>query len=141
MTYLITIIAGFFALLSLSGLFSGSETAFFSLSQLDLGEMDPRDRVRRLMQKPERLLILILLGNTLVNVAAGSLGALVALQAGRALRHSQSLLIALEVGLVTVVILIFGEIAPKMYAIQRNRVFAQRSAPFLSAAMSILRPW
>jgi Mg2+/Co2+ transporter CorB len=70
MSYLLSAGIGFAALLYFSGFFSGSETAFFSLSKLDLGEMPPGSRVRRLMDKPEKLLIAILVGNTLVNVAA-----------------------------------------------------------------------
>lgn len=130
---------GFVVLLYLSGLFSGSETAFFSLSQLDLGEMDPRGRPRRLMEEPDRFLVGILLGNTLVNVAIGALGAHVALSFVHARGLSQGAAIALEVGVVTIVILIAGEIAPKMYAIQRNRAYAERSARVLSFFMSLFR--
>ncbi len=140
MTTLIVTIAGFAGLMYFSGLFSGSETAYFSLSRLDLGEMEPTSRVRRLMQSPDRLLIAILLGNTLVNVAAGSLGALAALHLSRVQNYPEALTIALEVGVVTFIILVVGEVAPKMYAIQRNIVFARRSAPLLSAVMNIFRP-
>jgi putative hemolysin len=141
MTYLVATIAGFSVLLYLSGLFSGSETAFFSLSRLDLGEMESKSRVKRLMSAPERLLIAILLGNTLVNVAAGSLGAFAALRIGAMGGHPEALTIALEVGVVTFVILVVGEVAPKMYAMQRNRLFAQRSAPLLGAMMKIFAPF
>ena len=140
MTYLIPTGIGFAALLFLSGFFSGSETAFFSLSKLDLGEMPPGSRVRRLMERPERLLIAILVGNTLVNVAAASLGALAALALSRAHHYPEGLTIALEVGVVTFVILVVGEVAPKMYAMQRNVDVARRNSRLLSAVMSGLRP-
>jgi len=140
MTYLVSTGIGFAVLLYFSGLFSGSETAFFSLSKLDLGEMPPDSRVRRLMEKPERLLITILLGNTLVNVAAGSLGALAALELSRTRNYPEGLTIALEVGVVTFVILVVGEVAPKMYAMQRNITFARRSSGLLSLLMQVLRP-
>jgi len=138
--YLISVSLGFVALLYLSAVFSGSETAYFSLTRLELEEMDPGSRVRRLMERPERLLIAILLGNTLVNVAVGSLGALVALSLARAAGYSESITITLEVGVVTFVILICGEVAPKMYAVQRNAVFARRGAPLLAAFMVAARP-
>ncbi len=140
MSYLLPAGIGFAALLYFSGFFSGSETAFFSLSKLDLGEMPPGSRVRRLMERPERLLIAILVGNTLVNVATGSLGALAALALGRAHHYPEGLTIALEVGVVTFVILVVGEVAPKMYAMQRNVAVARRNAGLLSVVMNVLRP-
>ncbi len=140
MSYLLPAGIGFAALLYFSGFFSGSETAFFSLSKLDLGEMPPGSRVRRLMDKPEKLLIAILVGNTLVNVATGSLGALAALALGRAHHYPEGLTIALEVGVVTFVILVVGEVAPKMYAMQRNVAVARRNAGLLSVVMGVLRP-
>ena len=140
MTYLVSTGIGFAILLYFSGLFSGSETAFFSLSKLDLGEMPPGSRVRRLMEKPERLLIAILIGNTLVNVAAGSLGALAALTLSRTRGYPEGMTIALEVGVVTFVILIVGEVAPKMYAMQRNIAFARRSSGLLSLVTQVLKP-
>ncbi|MCK4679775.1 HlyC/CorC family transporter [bacterium] len=140
MSYLLPAGIGFAALLYLSGLFSGSETAFFSLSKLDLSEMPPGSRVRRLMNKPEKLLIAILVGNTLVNVATASLGALAALALSRAHDYPEGLTIALEVGVVTFVLLVIGEVAPKMYAMQRNVAVARRNAGLLSVVMNVLRP-
>ena len=101
---------------------NGSETAFLSLSRLDLEALAERSRVRRLARDPERLLIGILIGNTFVNVATGSLGALAALHLSAARGYSSGAMIALEVVVVTFVILLFGEVAPKMYAMQRNMV-------------------
>ena len=140
MLYIIGTGAGFAVLLYLSSIFSGSETAFFSLSRLDIGDMEKGDRVRSLLDHPDRLLITILLGNTLVNVAAASLGAVVALRFAHSLGYSETATIALEVGVVTLVILVVSEIAPKMYAIERNTEFARRSAPVLFAVGSVLAP-
>jgi CBS domain containing-hemolysin-like protein len=131
---------GLALLLYLSSAFSGSETAFFSLSRLELEELDPKGRVRRLMAQPERLLIAILLGNTLVNVAAGSLGALMALEFGRARGYPEAATIALEVGVVTLVILVLGEVAPKMHAMQRNIPVARRTAPIVLAVLRAFHP-
>ena len=133
-------LAGFAVLLFFSGIFSGSETALFSLSRIELEELDPRGRIRRLMREPERVLIAILLGNTLVNVAAGSLGALAALRVSEAGGYPEGATIALEVGVVTFVILIFGEVAPKMYAMQRNKVTAGRNAPLILATLRAFSP-
>jgi CBS domain containing-hemolysin-like protein len=136
---LLTVIA-FAVLLSFSALFSASETAFFSLSQVELNEMNPEGRVRRLLKNPDRLLVTILFGNTVVNTAAGALGALVALHVSRTLGIREGTAIAFEVGVVTLVVLIFGEVAPKMFAMQRNRAVARRAAGMLSAVMSTAGP-
>ncbi|MCD4690455.1 hemolysin family protein, partial [bacterium] len=140
MIYLVGAAAGFSVLLFFSAVFSGSETAFFSLSRLEISEMDDRSRIKRLMDSPDRLLITILLGNTLVNVAASSLGAVVALSICRSLGFSEPASIAIEVGVITFVILVVGEVAPKMYAMQHNLPFAHRSAPVLAAIRKLLGP-
>jgi putative hemolysin len=141
MTALILALVGFIALLYFSGVYSGSETAFFSLSRLDLDALDPGGRIRTLMKEPERLLIGILLGNTLVNVAAGSLGALVTLRITRALGYPEGVAIALEVGVLTFIILVVGEVAPKMYAMQRNVRAARANAPLILGTLRAFRPF
>ncbi len=138
--FIIAAAVGFAGLLYLSGLFSGSETAFFSLSRLELNEMDPRSRIRQLMSTPDRLLITILLGNTLVNVAASSLGAVVALDICHRLGLSVAVTLAVQVVVVTFVILVVGEVAPKMYAMQHNRIFARRSSAVLALVRRLFRP-
>jgi len=140
MNSLIVAAIGFSALLYLSGLFSGSETALFSLSRLEVRDMSERSRVRRLLDTPDRLLVTILLGNTLVNVAASSLGAVVALSFCRALGLTEATSIAVQVGVTTFVILVVGEVAPKMYAMQHNIQFARRSAPVIVVVNRILGP-
>jgi putative hemolysin len=138
--FLFVVIAGFAVLLYLSSVYSGSETAFFSLSRLDLDALDEKSRVRRLAGDPERLLVGILIGNTLVNVAAGSLGALAALRISDANGYSTAATIALEVGVVAFVILLLGEVAPKMYSMQRNVTAATRNAGLVSATLKLLAP-
>jgi putative hemolysin len=140
MTEFVPTLVGFAVLLYLSGTYSGAETAFFTLSPMDLESLDEKSRVRRLAREPERLLVGILMGNTLVNVAAGSLGALAALRFSEARGYSPAATIALEVGVITFVILLLGEVAPKMYAMQRNKAAAARSAPLISATLRVLAP-
>ncbi len=137
---IILALAGFAILLYLSGVYSGSETAFLSLSRLDLEALAEKSRVRRLARDPERLLIGILIGNTLVNVATGSLGALAALHLSAARGYSSGATIALEVGVLTFVILLLGEVAPKMYAMQRNMAVATRNAPLISTTLRVFAP-
>ena len=102
-------------LLLLSAFFSGSETALMSLNRYQL-----RHRAReghrgaklaeRMLRRPDRLIGLILLGNNLVNFSAASLVAIIALKVGG------QPAVALGTVLLTLVVLIFSEAAPKTLA-------------------------
>ena len=104
-----------FLLLALSAFFSGSETALMSLNRYQL-----RHRAReghrgarlaeQLLERPDRLIGLILLGNNLVNFSAASLVALIALRVGG------EPAVAIGTLLLTLVVLIFSEAAPKTLA-------------------------
>lgn len=104
--------------LILSGFVSGSEIAYFSLtpSQIeDLGE-SPRDSgIRRLLDKPERLLATILIANNLVNV---TIVILCTFALGPVFENLNSELLSflLQTVILTFLILLFGEILPKLYA-------------------------
>ena len=133
--------------LLLSAFFSGSETAFFSLTKIQLKKMEKKRsrsnrRIFRLLKNPRELLIIILLGNTIVNVAASSSAALIAISLGnKYLSHlSQSLIIAIEIILMTILILIFGEITPKLLAFSSPEKIASFSSFFLEIIKYILWP-
>ncbi len=104
-----------FLLLILSAFFSGSETALMSLNRYQLrhkareGHRGAR-LAERLLQRPDRLLGLILLGNNLVNILAASLVAVAAMEMGG------QPAVALGSLIMTLVILIFAEAAPKTLA-------------------------
>ena len=133
--------------LLLSAFFSGSETAFFSLTKIQLKKMEKKRsrsnrRIFRLLKNPRELLIIILLGNTIVNVAASSSAALIAISLGnKYLSHlSQSLIITIEIILMTILILIFGEITPKLLAFSSPEKIAGFSSFFLEIIKYILWP-
>ena len=110
-------------LLVLSGFFSGSESALFSLKWWRIHWLRHRGGragkyVAELMDRPRRILITILLGNTLVNVASSSL-------AEHYLERNfpgQGLLLAISA--MTIILLIAGEITPKTLAIQKPERYA-----------------
>ncbi len=109
-----------FILLALSGFFSGSETALFSLGYGKLKEFSasklPRKRlIARMMEHPARVLATLLLGNTLVNIAASSLGENII---STSLRGNESVVVSTLA--MTFLILVFGEITPKTIAVQRS---------------------
>jgi Mg2+/Co2+ transporter CorB len=102
-------------LLVLSAFFSGSETALMSLNRYQLRHKARQGHrgaklAEQLLQRPDRLIGLILLGNNLVNFSAASLVALIALKIGG------QPAVALGTVILTLVVLIFSEAAPKTLA-------------------------
>jgi len=102
-------------LLVLSACFSGSETALMTLNRYRLRHLaaagHPGARLaERLLNRPDRLIGLILLGNNFVNILASSLATIIAIRLGG------EGAIAIAAGLLTLVILVFSEVAPKTMA-------------------------
>ncbi len=124
----ITYIIVFAVLLILSGFFSASETSYFSLSTSDIDRLrEKKDfasrQVVQLLSQPRKLLITIILGNTIVNIGAASLAAILTLDICQALGFDPKLGIIIDIIVVTFVILICVEIIPKVVAVKNaNRV-------------------
>jgi len=96
----------FAMLLLLSAFFSASETAFFSLSAADLDRMkNKKDSLTRqvvqLMSQPKKLLISIIIGNTIVNISAASLAAILTLDICKAVGLDP------EIGLIIVICFLY----------------------------------
>jgi len=125
-------------LLALSAFFSGVETAFFSLSRFTLVDMERKGGrgrlVVRLLGEPRMLLVTILFGNLLVNIASTSAVTAFAL----AVFGKQGLGLAMLV--MTVLILLFGEISPKSIAIRHAPAIAVTAAPVMRALMFLFTP-
>jgi len=115
-----------FILLILSALISGVEVAFFSLTQSDLNrasESDKEKSVALLLEKPKRLLATILVSNNFINILIVLIFAYIGdfLFAEIA---SELLKFIIEVVLVTFLILLFGEVLPKLYASRNSMKFS-----------------
>jgi len=126
-------------LIVLSGCFSSSETALMTLNRYRLrhlaraGNRGAR-RADALLQRPDRLIGIILLGNNFVNIAASSVATLIALRLGG------EGAIAAATGLLTLVILIFAEVAPKTLAALRPERVAFPAAFVLGPLLRVLYP-
>jgi len=111
-------------LLLLSGFFSSAETALFSISRAKARHI-AKERgltnslIKKMKDDPHRLLSTILIGNNLVNVAAAALAT--AITIGLAATHA----VGIATGLMTALILIFGEIIPKSIATRNNVLIAR----------------
>lgn len=137
----------FLFLLVLSAFFSGSESAYFSITKSDLRRLredkqssKPTHRVLVLLEKPRRLLMSILVGNTIVNVAAATIAALFTsrmLPADHLGSHGG---ILIEIVVVTLVLLVFCEVSPKVFAVRNATHFAKRVSLPLSFIVSVLWP-
>ena len=135
----------FALLLALSAFFSGSETAFFSLSKLQVKEQEEDGspagaRVARLLARPQRLLITILVGNTLVNVAAASLATLLSHDLALVWGVSPRLMLLLEIVGVTAVLLLLSEVTPKVFAIRHDIAWARLTSLPIQLSSVLLWP-
>ncbi|HEV8480402.1 MAG TPA: hemolysin family protein [Candidatus Eisenbacteria bacterium] len=131
------LLAGF---LVLAALFAAGETALLALPRLRLRRLARQATLfRQTLDHPHRVLVGLLLGSTLANVAATSVSALLV---NRLLGHSLPLaaLLALQVFTTSFVLLVFCEVAPKTYALEHGERFAVRLAPLLRIVSTVLRP-
>ncbi|MDG1246544.1 MAG: gliding motility-associated protein GldE [Polaribacter sp.] len=127
-------------LLISSALISGTEVAFFSLSQVDIDDLsskNEKDTVVKLLQKPKKLLATILITNNFINILIVLLFASLGEQLLEDFDYSIygiKVRFLIEVVLVTFLILLFGEVLPKVYASRK----AVRFASFMSKPVQVL---
>ncbi len=127
-------------LIGLSGFFSSSEIAFFSLPQHRIESMVDEgikhaDVVKGLKDNPHRLLVTILVGNNIVNIAMSSIATALF---GLYLTQGQAV-IAATFG-ITAIVLLFGESAPKSYAVENTESWALRISRPLKLSEYLLFP-
>ena len=129
----IYIIISFIFLVMLSAFFSGTETAYFNIKT---HRDDVPSKLKDLLDNPRRLLVSILTGNTIVNVGIGSLAAIITY---RISPDNQNLML-LQVIVVSIVLIIFGEILPKTIAMRSSSQFANIVYYPLRVFMILLHP-
>ena len=128
--------------LFLSAFNSGSEIAYFSLRPEDVDSIEDahrRERVRELLAKPEKLLATILVGNNLVNI-------MIAIVLNYAMNQifdfkSTVLNFVVQTIILTFLILLFGEVIPKLYATNFNVKFAAITSAPIKAAIKLFSPF
>lgn len=129
--------------LLLSGFVSGSEISFFSITPQQAEELDESERsqsIRRLLKEPERLLATILIANNLVNVAIVVLTTFALTPLFEAMQLSEVANFLLQTVVLTFLILLFGEILPKLIANTNPMRWARFAAGGLSAMVKLFHP-
>ena len=136
----LTLLVALVILVAFSAFFSASETAFSSLNQIRLKSRaedgDPSAaRVLAMSEQYDKLLSTILIGNNIVNIAAASIGTVLFTRLLDPQRGATVSTIVL-----TIVVLIFGEVTPKSLAKEMPERIATAVSPFLSLLMILLSP-
>lgn len=123
----------------LSGFFSSSEVALISITRAKVRTLVNEGRpgsnaVAALKESPEHLLITILIGNNIVNVAAAALATAIAI------RMFGDIGVGIATGFVVIILLFFSEIGPKIYATRASDSFALTVAPIILFLSRIFIP-
>ncbi|MEG0548672.1 MAG: hemolysin family protein [Coprobacillus sp.] len=137
----IVMIVIFILLIALSALFSMSETAFLSVNKIRIRTLAEDNNKRaivvdKLLEKQDRLLSSILVGNNLVNIGASSLTTSFIIS----IFGNEGTGVAIATGFVTLVILIFGEITPKSLATRKAEKIAFAVCRFIRFVVFVFSP-
>lgn len=113
-----------------SAFFSGTEVALFSLDKKKITTYLGNKRLISrylvsLLEYPRRLLITILLGNTIFNVAATIVAVMLALDIAESYNISKDIAMTVQIVLLTIALVIFGEIVPKVWANKNPLTYAK----------------
>ena len=135
-----TLLAALVILVAFSAFFSASETAFSSLNQIRLkSRAEDGDkaaaRVLAMSEQYDKLLSTILIGNNIVNIGAASIATVLFT---KALGEERGATISTIV--LTIVVLVFGEVSPKSIAKEMPETIATAVSPFLNLLMTLFTP-
>jgi gliding motility-associated protein GldE len=113
-----------------SAFFSGSEVALFSLDKKKIDSNFKKNKIinrylTNLINFPRRLLVTILIGNTLVNVAASIVAVYIAFDAANYFNIPTEIALTFQIVLLTIAVLIFGELFPKVAAAKNIVMFSK----------------
>ena len=131
-------------LLTLAGLVSACEAAFFSLSPddrascRDSNQADDQ-RIAQLLERPKRLLASLVIFNNLLNIAIVVIVTYLTWRFSQ-VTHASNWVLASMTLVTTVAIVVFGEIVPKVYASQNNLFVARQTAILAQVGLVVFRP-
>lgn len=125
--------------------FSASETAFTAIPQHKIRALIKQKKkwaktLYQLKQEPEKMLTSILIGSNISNIGAASVGTIIAVKTALLLNQPQSTIVSISTVLLTILMLIFGEIFPKTFATYNAEKVSLWIAPFYNIFSKILSP-
>ncbi len=108
-------------LLIFSALFSGSEVALFSLDEKKIDSLNKESGllnkyINKLLSNPKNLLITILIGNTIANVATSIISVSLAIDIAKLYNYNLDFVLLVQIIVLTIIIILFAEITPKVWA-------------------------
>ena len=126
-------------LIVISAYFSGSETGLMSLNRYRLKHLSNTGhkgakRVEKLLDRPDRLISLILIGNNLVNILASAIATILGM------RLYGDMGVAIATGVLTIVVLVFAEVTPKTIAAIYPERISYASSIVLNLLMKVMSP-
>jgi len=133
-----------FAMLLMTALISGAETAFFSLTAKDVNFLKSKDRNNArqavlLLEQPKRLLATILIANNFINIAI-VISTNMLLHSILPATINPALSFFIQIICVTFLLVLFGEVLPKVYATQNNLRMALFSSQFIKLLFELFKP-
>lgn len=128
-----------------SALFSGSETALFSISKITLAQLKESkqkniNRIEKLLSNPPKLLGTILLSNLLVNITASSVFTLFVVAYSKYYGLATDLYLGIGAVVMTGILLVFGEVTPKVWAAKRPVSFATFTSSLITFLSKLFSP-
>ena len=138
-------IISFVILILLSMFFSGSETALTSIPQHKVDTFIKQHKrwvkyLKYCKKENEKVLMAILIWNNIVNIGSASLATAISIGIAETINFNQGLVVWIATAIVTILILIFGEIVPKTYAQDHSESISLKIAPFYFYLTKILTP-
>ena len=138
-------IISFVILILLSMFFSGSETALTSIPQHKVDTFIKQHKrwakyLKYCKKESEKVLMAILIWNNIVNIWSASLATAISIGIAETINFNQGLVVWIATAIVTILILIFGEIVPKTYAQEHSESISLKIAPFYFYLTKILTP-
>lgn len=134
-------------LIILSAFFSSAETALTTVNKIRIHSLAEEGnkaaaRVDKILEKRSKMLSAILIGNNIVNISASSIATVIAIKISKlaGLSLSESLAVGIATAVLTIVILIFGEIVPKNWAMNYAEKIAFAYSGLIFALIVILTP-
>jgi CBS domain containing-hemolysin-like protein len=139
------LLVSFVILLFLSMFFSASETSFASIALHKVDSLIKQKKngakaLKKIKAEPDKVLMAILIGNNIVNIGAATLATTISITLAQLINYNEATIIGISTIIVTILVLLFGEIIPKTFAIRHAEKLGLSIAPFYVHFIKVLSP-